>query len=58
MYGFRFQVSGVGLTALSSCLLRRRFLLRRNDNCSQGRGRIARGTSQWDGYLEYKTSWI
>jgi len=26
MYGFRFQVSGVGLTALSGSLLRRRFL--------------------------------
>jgi hypothetical protein len=45
--GFKFQVMGV--TALSSSLLRRRFLF-----C----GMTTRGASQWDGYLEYHTSWL
>ena len=53
-----FGVVGRGLTALSNSLLRRRFLLRRNDNCSQMRGRIARFTSQWNSYLEYYTSYL
>ena len=42
---------------------RRRFLLRRNDNCSRGeegllaaRGISARFASQWNSYLECKTS--
>ena len=51
-------VVGRCLTALSHSLLRRRFLLRRNDNCSQMRGRIARFTSQWNSYLEYYTSYL
>ena len=49
-------VVGRGLTALSHSLLRRRFLLRRNDNCSQMRGICARVASQWNSYMEYKTS--
>ena len=51
-------VVGRCLTALSHSLLRRRFLLRQNDNCSQMRGRIARFTSQWNSYLEYYTSYL
>ena len=51
-------VVGRDLTALSHSLLRRRFLLRRNDNCSQMRGRIARLASRWNSYLEYYTSYL
>ena len=51
-------VVGRCLTALSHSLLRRRFLLRQNDNCSQMRGRIARFTSRWNGYLECETPFI
>ena len=42
IYNSVILVSVAGLTALSGCLLRRRFLLRRNDNCSQVRERNAR----------------
>ena len=43
--------------AQNGCLLRRRFLLLRNDN-SQVRGKNARVASQWDSYLECKTPCI